>query len=180
MHGGGSILSVHREWAALCSFYFSPKPVSTTCYPLPVCWHDGFSSEWTGLPIASGLEQAHSVEAGGEGRERGSLPLYKYPCHAYIKWALCTKGLALAPRVFFTHVCKGPVGLQRSTLRSIAHSYEWVCVLTFIMMGVADKSIIRINYPGGLWDEAVNSRHSTAATFILLHMLVWMPGEWLI
>lgn len=58
------ILSLHNElhWASSCS---PPKPVSTTCYLLPVCWHDGFSSEWAGLPIVSGLEWAHGVETIG-------------------------------------------------------------------------------------------------------------------
>lgn len=78
------------------------------------------------------------------------MPLYKYPCHAYIKSAPHTKGPARVFRVFFhTRVSRRPGrrwwgdggrgGWERSMLRSMAHSYEQVCALMFIVMGVANQ-----------------------------------------
>lgn len=120
------ILSMHNETNFFLYIYIyisnGPlKPVSATCYLLQVCWHDGFSSEWTGLPVVSGLEWAHGVESQWE---RGCCVLcYKYPCHTYIKSALQTKGLGLVCGVFFTHVIRGPWGLERSAFRSVSHSH---------------------------------------------------------
>lgn len=50
----------------------------------------------------SGLEWAPGVERRGA---RGSIVLYKYACHAYIKSALHTKGAAVSVQgVFHTHL----------------------------------------------------------------------------
>lgn len=65
--------------------------------------------------------------------------LYKYPCHALISKRPCTLKGWLERSGYFSHTYSVPGGLERSVLRSIAHSCERVCALMFIAMGVADK-----------------------------------------